>query len=142
MEAWAEFLEEPKLVDPKFATRQSRMDNWEELHSLVAPALARWNNLDLMTATMAKGLVVGLVQSPQQVVDSPHLAERGFFVEIDHPEAGNLRYPGPGFLLDGVNPMDGSRAAPALGEHNPEILGGDLGLSADELGLLRAARVI
>ena len=142
MEAWAEFLEEPKLVDPKFATRQGRMDNWEELHSLVAPVLAQWNNLDLMKETMAKGLVVGLVQSPQQVVDSPHLSERGFFVEIGHPEAGNLKYPGPGFMMDGVNPMEGSRAAPALGEHNSEILGGQLGLTTEELGLLRAARVI
>ena len=142
MEAWAEFLDEPKLVDAKFATRQSRMDNWEEVHSLVAPVLAQWENLDLMKATMAKGLVVGLVQSPQQVVDSPHLAERGFFVEIDHFEAGCLSYPGPGFLIDGVNPMEGSRAAPALGEHNSEIFGDELGLSAEELGLLRAARVI
>ena len=142
MEAWAEFLEEPKLVDPKFATRQSRMHNWEELHSLVAPALAQWENLDLMKETMAKGLVVGLVQSPQQVVESPHLDERGFFVEIAHAEAGTLKYPGPGFFMDGVNPMDGSKAAPALGEHNLEILGGGLGLTAEDLGLLRAARVI
>ncbi len=142
MEAWAEFLEEPRLVDPKFATRQSRMDNWEELHSLVAPVLARWNNLDLMKETMAKGLVVGLVQSPQQVVESPHLEERGFFAEIDHPIAGSLKYPGPGFFMDGANPMEGSRAAPTLGEHNSEILGGELGLTVEELGLLRASRVI
>ena len=142
MEAWSEFLEEPRLLDPNFATRQGRMENWEELHSLVAPALARWNNLDLMRETMARGLVIGLVQNPQQVVGSPHLAERGYFVEIDHPEAGSLKYPGPGFLMDGVNPMEGSRAPPALGEHNSEILGGELGLTAEELGLLRAARVI
>ena len=142
MEAWSEFLEEPKLLDPKFATRQSRMENWEELHSLVAPTLARWNNLDLMRETMARGLVIGLVQNPQQVVSSPHLAERSYFVEMDHPEAGSLKYPGPGFLMDGVNPMDGSKAAPALGEHNSEIIGGELGLSVEELGLLRASQVI
>ncbi len=142
MEAWAEFLEEPRLVDPKFATRQSRMDNWEELHSLVAPVLARWNNLDLMKETMAKGLVVGLVQSLQQVVESPRLEELGFFAEIDHPIAGSLKYPGPGFFMDGANPMEGSRAAPTLGEHNSEILGGELGLTVEELGLLRASRVI
>ena len=142
MEVWSEFLEEPRLLDPKFATRQSRMENWEELHSLVALALARWNNLDLMRETMARGLVIGLVQNPQQVVDSPHLAERGYFVEIDHREAGSLKYPSPGFLMDGVNPMEGSKAAPALGEHNSEVIGGELGLSAEELGLLRASRVI
>jgi len=142
MEAWSEFLQEPKLLDPKFATRQSRMENWEELHSLVAPTLARWNNLDLMRETMARGLVIGLVQNPQQVVSSPHLAERSYFVEMDHPEAGSLKYPGPGFLMDGVNPMEGSKAAPALGEHNSEIIGGELGLSVEELGLLRASQVI
>jgi crotonobetainyl-CoA:carnitine CoA-transferase CaiB-like acyl-CoA transferase len=142
MEAWSEFLEEPRLLDPKFATRPSRLENWEELHILVAPKLALWNNLDLMHETMARGLVIGLVQNPQQVVDSPHLAERGYFVEIDHPEAGNLKYPSPGFLMDEENPMEGSKAAPTLGEHNSEILGGELGLSAEELGQLRASQII
>ena len=142
MEAWAEFLEEPGLLDPRFSTRQGRMEHWEDLHSLVAPKLAQWNNLDLMRETMARGLVIGLVQSPQQVVESPHLEERGFFTEIDHPEVGPLKYPGPGFFIDGRNGMQNSRAAPRLGEHNAEILGGELGLSPRELGLLRAARVI
>ncbi len=142
MEAWSEFLEEPRLLDPKFSTRPSRLENWEELHILVAPKLALWNNLDLMHETMARGLVIGLVQNPQQVVDSPHLAERGYFVEIDHPKAGSLKYPSPGFLMDEENPMEGSKAAPTLGEHNSEILGGELGLSAEELGQLRASQII
>ena len=142
MEAWSEFLEEPRLLDPKFATQPSRLDNWEELHILVAPKLALWNNLELMHETMARGLVIGLVQNPQQVVDSPHLAERGYFVEIDHPEAGSLKYPSPGFLMDAENPMFGSKAAPTLGEHNSEILGGELGFSAEELGQLRASQII
>ncbi len=142
MEAWAEFLEEPGLQDPKFASRRGRMENWEELYELVAPKLAQWNNLDLMQETMVRGLVVGLVQSPQQVVESPHLEERGYFVEMDHPEVGELKYPGPGFLIDGVNPMETRYPAPRLGEHNVEVYSGQLGLSLEELGVLRAARVI
>ena len=102
----------------------------------------RWNNLDLMQETMARGLVIGLVQSPKQVVDSPHLAERNFFVELNHPEVGTLKYPGPGFFIDGANPMQSTRAAPRLGEHNAEIYCGRLGLSSEELGGLRAARVV
>ena len=94
-----------------------------------------------MRESMARGLVLGLVQSPQQVVDSPHLEERGFFVEINHPNAGSLKYPGPGFFIDGANPM-GSRPAPSLGQHNWEIFGGELGLNSEELGLLRAAQVV
>ena len=63
-------------------------------------------------------------------------------MESDHAEEGSLKYPGPGFLMDGVNPMEDSKAAPALGEHNSEVIGGELGLSAEELGLLRASQVI
>jgi crotonobetainyl-CoA:carnitine CoA-transferase CaiB-like acyl-CoA transferase len=142
MEVWSEFLGEPRLLDPKFATRLSRQENWEELRDLVAPKLAQWNNLDLMRETMARGLVIGLVQSPQQVLDSPHLAERGFFVELEHADAGALKYPGPGFFFDGANPMQTARAAPRLGEHNAEVYGGRLGLTNDALGRLRAAQVI
>jgi crotonobetainyl-CoA:carnitine CoA-transferase CaiB-like acyl-CoA transferase len=142
MEVWAEFLGEPALLDPKFATRLSRQENWEALRDLVAPKLAQWNNLDLMRETMARGLVIGLVQSPRQVVDSPHLAERGYFVELEHAEAGTLKYPGPGFFFDGANPMQVRRAAPRLGEHNAEVYCSRLGLSIEELGRLRAARVV
>src|SRR5688572_3646615 len=142
MEVWAEFLGEPRLLDPKFATRASRNDNWEELRDLVAPKLMQWNNLDLMRETMARGLVIGLVQSPEQVVNSPHLAERNFFVELDHAEVGTLKYPGPGFFIDGANPMQSTRAAPRLGEHNAEVYCGRLGLSNEELDRLRAARVV
>jgi crotonobetainyl-CoA:carnitine CoA-transferase CaiB-like acyl-CoA transferase len=142
MEVWAEFLGEPRLLDAKFATRLSRQENWQELRDLVAPKLAQWENLDLMRETMARGLVIGLVQSPEQVVNSPHLAERGYFQELDHPEVGTLKYPGPGFLIDGVNPMQTTRAAPRLGEHNVDVYSGRLGLSNEELSRLRADRVV
>tara|TARA_B000000460_G_C21482476_1_gene377666 strand:- start:702 stop:1193 length:492 start_codon:yes stop_codon:yes gene_type:complete len=142
MEAWADFLEEPGLTDPKFATRQSRLENWEELHTLVAPKLAQWNNLELMQETMDRGLVIGLVQSPKQVVESPHLEERGYFVEIEHGTAHRLKYPGSGFLIDGVNTMENKLAAPTLGQHNIEIFGDKLGISLEELSVLRASHVI
>jgi len=142
MEAWADFLQEPRLTDPKFATRQSRLENWEELHDLVAPRLSEWNNLDLMQETMSLGLVIGLVQSPKQVVESPHLEERGYFVEIEHETASRLKYPGSGFLMDGINTMENRLAAPTLGQHNVEIFTGKLGISLDELAVLRASHVI
>ena len=142
MEAWAEFLEEPRLIETQFATPQGRAENWRELYDLVAPKLAHWNNLELMKASMSRGLVIGLVQSPEQVAGSPHLAERGAFVEMAHIETGVLKYPGPGFLMDGVNPMEGGHPAPHLGEHNYQVYCEELGLSTEELGILHAAKVI
>ena len=114
-------------MDPQFSSRQGRAENWRELFDLVAPKLAQWNNLELMEESMSRGLVIGLVQSPEQVVDSPHLAERGAFVEMAHTETGILKYPGPGFLMDGVNSMEGGRPAPHLGEHNYQVYCEELG---------------
>lgn len=142
MEAWSEFLGEPRILDPKFTDRRTRNRNWKELYDLVQSKILQWNNLDLMREATARGLVIGLVQDPVQVVTSPHLQERGFLVELDHPEAGRLKYPGPAFLLDGENPSSGGRAAPKLGEHNVEVYCGQLGLSTQELSALAAAGVV
>jgi crotonobetainyl-CoA:carnitine CoA-transferase CaiB-like acyl-CoA transferase len=91
---------------------------------------------------MDRRLVVGAVQTPEDVVSCPHLAERGSFMTLEHPEVGTLHYPGAGFLIDGANPVAGGRAAPRLGEHNTEVYCGELGLSVEALATLCAAGVI
>ncbi|MGQ4808468.1 Acetyl-CoA:oxalate CoA-transferase [Candidatus Entotheonellaceae bacterium PAL068K] len=142
MAAWAAFLEEPQLLDAKFSTRGGRAQHWQELLELLQSKLAHWQAHDFIRAAMDRRLVVGVVQSPEQVANCPHLTARGSFATFDHAEAGALRYPGAGFLIDGANPTDVGCAAPHLGEHNTEVYGGELGLSNDELALLRAAGVI
>ncbi|MBI2886520.1 MAG: CoA transferase [Chloroflexi bacterium] len=142
MDAWADFLELPELKDPKFKSRQGRTRHWEELRELVVGRLRRWKSHEFFKAAMERRLVVGVVQSPAEVVDCPHLAERGSFMALDHPDLGILNYPGAGFLADGENPVTGSRPAPRLGEHNREIYTELLGLSQHELAQLTAAGVI
>jgi crotonobetainyl-CoA:carnitine CoA-transferase CaiB-like acyl-CoA transferase len=142
MDTWAAFLDEPRLRDPKFSSRQGRAQYTPELLALVEQKLSQWKAHAFMKAAMDQRLVVGVVQSPEEVVNCPHLAERGSFVVLDHPEAGPLQYPGAGFLIDGVNPVTGGRPAPRLGEHNAAIYGGELGFSSEELLMLRAAGVL
>jgi len=142
MEVWSEFLDEPKLLDQKFSNRSGRLEHWEELYDLVAPKLMNWENIPLMEATMAQGLVIGLVQSPLQVLQSPHLSERGYFVYIDDPELGNLAYPGPGFFIDGENIMTSDRVAPRLGQHNDYIFTEVLKLSSGVIEDLRSQDAI
>ena len=142
MEVWSEFLDEPRLLDEKFSNRSGRLEHWEELYNLVAPKLMNWENIPLMEATMAQGLVIGLVQSPLQVLQSPHLSERGYFVSIDDPELGNLAYPGPGFFIDGENIMTSDRVAPRLGQHNDYIFTEVLKLSSGVIEDLRSQDAI
>lgn len=142
METWAAFLDEPRLLDAQFSTRQGRVQHWQALLDLLQGKLADWKAHDFMRAAMDQRLVVGVVQSPTEVVQCPHLAERGSLATLEHAEVGTLRYAGPGFLVDGANPVAGGRAAPRLGEHNVEVYCAGLGLSHAELAALRAAGVV
>jgi CoA:oxalate CoA-transferase len=142
MEVWAEFLDEPRLCDAKFGTGQGRSEHWQELLDIMREKLSAWKAHEFMTAAMDRRLVVGVVQSPQEVANCPHLAARSSFAPLDHPEVGTLNYPGAGFLMDGSNPVEGGRAAPRLGEHNVEVYCGTLGLSVDALTTLQASGVV
>jgi crotonobetainyl-CoA:carnitine CoA-transferase CaiB-like acyl-CoA transferase len=78
----------------------------------------------------------------KDVVESPQLAVREFFVDVDHPELGDtLKYPGAPYRLSGT-PWSIAHRAPLVGEHNQEIYGGGLGLAAEEMGRLKEQRVI
>ena len=136
MQTWADFLDEPRLLDLRFATPRGRAEHAADLLEIVQSSLRHRKAHEFMTQAMDRRLVVGVVQSPEEVADCPHLAERGAFVDINHPLAGALRYPGPGFLIDGRNPMVGDCPAPGLGEHNREVFGGELGLTEEQISRL------
>ena len=70
-----------------------------------------------------------------------HFADRGYFVDIDHPDAGTLTYTGLPFRLSDAT-LESPTHAPRLGQHNEEVFGGMLGLTTAEVSDLRAQGVI
>ena len=142
MDAWGDFLELPEIKDPKFKTAGGRVEHLKELRELVVSKLRQWKSHDFFKAAMDNKFVVGVVQSPTDVVNCVHLAERDSYAVLEHPEVGKLKYPGVGFITEHGNPAEGGRAAPLLGEHNREVFNDKLGLSPAELDALRADGVI
>jgi crotonobetainyl-CoA:carnitine CoA-transferase CaiB-like acyl-CoA transferase len=55
------------------------------------------------------------------LVDSPHLKARGFFVTTRHPAAGELKIPGAPYIMP-ETPWELRTPAPLLGQHNDEVL--------------------
>lgn len=85
---------------------------------------------------------VGIVRSPEENLDDPHWWERGFFVEVEHPEIGRkIVYPGAPYRL-GRSPWQMRRRAPLLGEHNYEVYVGELGMTKAQLVALAEANVV
>lgn len=90
-----------------------------------------------VAALLAAGIPAAPVVQPPDVIDNPALQNRGFFQTVTHPLCGPLPYPRPpvtGHFVDS--------AAPLLGQHNTEILGGSLGLTAQDLARLQDGKVI
>ena len=89
-----------------------------------------------------RGFTWGAVRAPEQLLDDPHLHDRGFWKEVEHPELGrSFTYPGEAAVYNG-SPWRISRRAPRIGEHNTEILCGELGLSPGDLTMLMENHVI
>jgi len=82
------------------------------------------------------------VRAPEELLDDPHLHDRGFWKEVEHPELGRaFTYPGEAAIYNG-SPWQISRRAPLIGEHNTEIFCDELGLPYTELSTLAQNRVI
>jgi crotonobetainyl-CoA:carnitine CoA-transferase CaiB-like acyl-CoA transferase len=75
------------------------------------------------------------------VVNSPQMQARGFFVESDHPEAGRLKYPSAPYQFS-ETPWGLERPAPLLGQHNEDIYCRRLGYSKQDLIKLREGGII
>jgi crotonobetainyl-CoA:carnitine CoA-transferase CaiB-like acyl-CoA transferase len=81
------------------------------------------------------------VNSAASVARDPHLAARSYFAELDHPGAGRLRYPGAPYRHT-ETPWAMRGPAPGVGQHNEEIYGGELGLTAESLQALERDGII
>ena len=141
---WRSFVEmmgNPEWAEWEvFANAFVRASNWDALKPFIAEWVAGWTVDELYRAAQAKRIPFAPVSTMTDLLDSPHLKARGFFAEIAHPQAGTAKYPGAPYKLAGT-PWEIRSPAPMLGQHNAEVLGERLGMTADELNELRTAGV-
>ena len=87
----------------------------------------------------AHGVPISPYYSPAEVFHSPQQRERGFYLSVDHPEAGAYDYPGLPFHLSET--PERTTRAPLLGEHNRQVYA-SLGYSPEDIVSLARAGVI
>jgi crotonobetainyl-CoA:carnitine CoA-transferase CaiB-like acyl-CoA transferase len=88
-----------------------------------------------------RGLPMGIIYSPDEAIEDPHLVARGFPVEVYHADLGrSVVYPGAPYRFQGTPWRIASRA-PRLGEHSAAVLQ-DAGVSPDEFARLRARGIV
>jgi len=95
---------------------------------------------ELYRAACERNLMLAPVNTAREIVASEQLAARRFFVDVEHPGRGRLRYPGA-FAITSDASVAIRRPAPHLGEHTAEVLA-ELGLDARDVERLRAGAII
>ncbi len=123
-----------------FQDPNERMKHMEEFNALVGAWTSEHTSAEIEKAGIEFGVPCSPVRTPLDVVGDEQLAFRQFFVELDHPAAGRLKYPGAPHKFS-QTPWSARTPAPLLGEHNSEVYG-KLGYGLQDLLRLAQSGVI
>jgi crotonobetainyl-CoA:carnitine CoA-transferase CaiB-like acyl-CoA transferase len=141
-QALVKLLGSPEWAEEEWARdRATRTQHVAKLDPLIGEGMAHRTKQELYHAGQALSCPIAPVESAQDIAQSPQLDARGFFAEVEHPQAGRLRYATTPYQFS-ETPGRLARPAPLLGEHNELIYWGRLGYSREELVRLRQAAVI
>ena len=127
---WAALASLLGLDDPALATLEARREREDELEQAVSAWTETLSKQAVTEACLAAGVPAGPMLTSGEQLQDPHLAARGYLVELDQPPIGVMTFEGPAFVATGMADAD-IRPAPGLGEHTREIVA--------ELGLDEAA---
>jgi len=116
-------------------------DDMDKMEQPIGVFLLRYTKAELEEAALTKDIMLYPVNTMADILNSPQLKARNFWMDVEHPELGaSIVYPGEWAKLSDY-PMK-IRRAPLIGEHNADIYKQELGLSDVELSALKQARVI
>ena len=128
------------LEDERFRTGYHRRENFEAFDELVKPWFLERTRNEIVETCQEWRIPVMYANNVEELLEDPHLREREFWVDIDHPEAGTHPYPVAPFRMSDSPARSGR--PPLLGEHNEEIYCRRLNLGRDDLVRLRAGGII
>ena len=143
--AWSRFADaigQPELaIDPRFATFAARKRNEDVVDAIVTTWTATRTPEVATAALQAAGIPAYMSARNRDLVESPHLRERSYFVEHEHPEVGRRVHAGvPWKML--ANESRVRAAAPCLGADTDQILRDVCGYDDTAIASLRAADVL
>jgi len=129
----------PQLAnDPRFASAALRKANEDELDAIITAWTLPRDRWEITCQLQAAGVAAIPVMSSKDLAEDRHLAERGFFPDLIHPEVGHRLHTGIPWTMSGT-PCRVRRPAPLFGADTEEILSELLEMSRAEIQRLRDA---
>ena len=79
--------------DPRFATNAGRVAHMDETDALVADWTRTLGKMEVFARTKQYRIPCAPVRNAPEVMNDPHMHERGMLEHIDHPELGEIVVP-------------------------------------------------
>src|SRR5438874_6545925 len=127
--------------DPRFVTNADRVAHMDETDAVVVEWTRTRPKMEVFARLKAGRVPAAPVRTAPEVMHDPHMHERGMLVDIEHPELGPITVPTTPLRLHGLGKAPAG-PSPRVGQHNDEIYGTWLGLSAADLAALKEEGVI
>jgi len=143
-EEWASLCKavgNPALDAEKFSDPLSRWENRDELDNLISEWTTRHDKFEVMSDLQKAGVPAGACINGQDILQNPHLNERGYFWSVTCPDTGVYPQVGPAVKMS-ETPATLRLPPPALGEHNKYVLGELLGMSTEDIAALEKEKII
>lgn len=118
----------------------SRMPVRDMVNVLVMEFTDKLTGREIFLEGQKRKVVVMPVNDVPSLVNDTQLNSRNFWVTLDHPVVGKLKYPKGALYSDAIGAP--AKAAPLLGEDNERIYCGELKYSKEDLTILRTTGVI
>lgn len=128
-------------ADSRFVKNSDRVVNREAIDALIIEALKRQTAESLISKLTTAGIPCGRINSVAQALSAPHTVARDMVRTVKHPTAGDVKVLGMPYRFSDTPPSI-RRVPPTLGQHTEQVLGSELGLSAEHIADLRAQKII
>ena len=128
-------------VDPRFATFAARKQNEDVLEAAVTAWTSGRDRWQITRDLQAAGVAAYPSMTSADLVNDPHLRERGIFVELEQPEVGMRTHVGIPWKMAGTT-CAVEQPAPLLGQHTDEVLRDVLHYTDAEIAGLRERGVL
>lgn len=140
----AQLLQQPHWTAPDgpYRTFPQRNTQREQLDTDIAQLLRHRDPDHLMRQLQAHNIPAGVVYTGKDLLQDPHLHQRGFFITQHHTHAGDKRYPLQPYRFARWLPPETHRPSPTLGQHNRDILASLTPLTPHDIDALQADDII